>query len=80
MSMKKRALQKIALVLALGLLALPALAADREPPEMERWVHTVDTSDRDGMQRLQVKVVYYSNEYVEALVNSEAEKNLWTQD
>ncbi len=32
------------------------------------------------MQRVEVRATYYANEYVEALVNAEAEKNLWTAE
>ena len=76
----KRRFMKLMLALALCLGTLPALAADDEPEAMKRWTHTTDTADREGDQNLRIKVVYYANEYVEALVNSEAEKNLWTQD
>ena len=42
------------------------------------WSHEDNFNDRANEQTLRVKVTYYSNEYVEALVQSEAEKNLWT--
>ena len=68
----------LSLIFLLGVAVLPAAAA--EPPELARWTRGDDFTDRDGAQRVRVKVVYYSNEYIEALVKSEAEKNLWTQD
>lgn len=68
------------LCLLLCLVAPPAWSAEKEPPEMRRWARENDIADKDGSQRVKVRVVYYSNEYIEALVNSEAEKNLWTRD
>ncbi len=71
---------KCMLALVFCLFALPVLAANDEPEAMKRWTRNTEVQDKDGDQRLTVKVVYYSNEYVEALINNEAEKNLWTQD
>ena len=71
---------KLLFVFVLCLFAFPAFAAESEPEVMKRWVRTSDVADRGGAQRLRIKVTYYANEYVEALVNGEAEKNLWTQD
>lgn len=62
------------------LAALPAFAAEKTSPAMERWVRRSNAVEKDGTQEVKLKVTYYANEYVEALVNSEAEKNLWTQD
>ena len=47
---------------------------------MAAWSHEDNFTDNPNDQTLRVKVTYYSNEYVEALVNAEAEKNLWTND
>ncbi len=44
-----------------------------------KWTKKVDLKDDMG-SKLFIDVTYYSAEYVEALVQSEAEKNLWTQD
>ena len=44
---------------------------------LAEWSHE-DEFNSPNEQSLHVKVTYYSNEYVEALVQSEAEKNLWT--
>ena len=70
----------LSFVIVLCLFALPAFAADSEPEAMSRWSRTSEAAEKSGGQRLKIKVTYYANEYVEALVNSEAEKNLWTQD
>ena len=72
--------QKAVWLLLLCLASLPAFAAEKTSPAMERWVRRSTASDRDGTQEIKLKVTYYANEYIEALVNSEAEKNLWTQD
>ena len=47
---------------------------------MAAWSHEDNFTDNPNDQTLRVKVTYYSNEYIEALVNAEAEKNLWTND
>ncbi len=48
--------------------------------QVSPWTHTNDLRTKDGDQEVMIRATYYSNEYVEQLVNSEAEKNLWTQD
>lgn len=45
---------------------------------LAKWTRT--GAFADGMNRLEVKVVFYSPEYIEALVQSEADKHLWTAD
>ena len=72
--------QKTVLILLLCLASLPAFAAEKKSPAMERWVRRSNAVEKDGTQEINLTVTYYANEYVEALVNSEAEKNLWTQD
>ncbi|MBQ7155307.1 MAG: hypothetical protein IJR85_07130 [Synergistaceae bacterium] len=64
------------------LLCVPALsfAAEKIDPVLAQWSHETEVRDKDGDQTVKVKATYYSNEYVEALVASEAEKNLWTAD
>ena len=44
------------------------------------WTRTNSFSEKTDLQTVAIKVTYYSAEYVEALVRSEAEKNLWTKD
>lgn len=61
-------------------LCYASFAADSEPPELRAWSHENNLKARDGTQEVIVRATYYSNEYIENLVNSEAEKNLWTQD
>ncbi|MBR1602245.1 MAG: hypothetical protein IJ667_02260 [Synergistaceae bacterium] len=73
----------------LFLLAAQAFAAEsqggaartaKDTPAMRKWVHENHFADRDGDQRVDLKATYYAAEYVEALVNAEAEKNMWTAD
>ena len=56
-------------------------AAQKTSPEeaaLKAWSHENEYVTID--QSLKLKITYYSNEYVEALIASEAEKNLWTND
>ena len=47
---------------------------------LSRWEKKVRLLDReDQVSNLEIKATYYSTEYIEALVQSEADKNLWTQ-
>ncbi|MBQ7733322.1 MAG: hypothetical protein IJT58_04815 [Synergistaceae bacterium] len=51
-----------------------------EPPSMRAWSHETTEKSDDGSQVIKLRATYYSNEYVEQLIASEAEKNLWTKD
>ena len=55
-----------------------ASKSSNEDAVLKAWSHENEYNTVD--QSLKLKITYYSNEYVEALVNSEAEKNLWTND
>ena len=47
---------------------------------LSRWGKKIKLIDReDQVSNLEIRATYYSTEYVEALVQSEAQKNLWTQ-
>ena len=48
-------------------------------PALHKWMRENNISANDGSQRVEMKVTYCSNEYVEELVKSQAEKNLWTK-
>ena len=50
------------------------------PQVLKNWTHELTANASDGTQEIKVAVTYYSNEYVEQLIASETEKNLWTQD
>jgi len=47
---------------------------------LARWTKSESYKERDTQGYLGVKVTLYSAEYVEALIEAEAEKNLWTAD
>ena len=70
----------ILLVLSLIFCSLCSAASKTSPEDavLKAWSHENEYNTTD--QSLKLKITYYSNEYVEALVNSEAEKNLWTND
>ncbi|MCL1941076.1 MAG: hypothetical protein FWG09_03965 [Synergistaceae bacterium] len=56
-----------------------ALAAGIEERVMRQWTRS-ERYARDSDQIVELKITYYSAEYVEALVQSEAEKNMWSND
>ena len=47
---------------------------------MSKWERKGAYTDQGDLGRLEVKVIYYSGEYIEALLNEEAQKNMWTAD
>ncbi len=57
-----------------------AQAADMTDKILDVWTRSGEYNDGSGSQSVRIKVTYYSAEYVEALVRSEAQKNMWTQD
>lgn len=80
--MNKNFLRKISgLSLFVCFIALGSCAwASGDEAIMKKWIRTNSFSEKEGLQTVELKVTYYAAEYVEALVRSEAEKNLWTQD
>jgi hypothetical protein len=60
--------------------AFPAKGAGIEDRILKDWTRRGDYHESGGYQSVSIKVTYYAAEYVEALVRSEAEKNLWTKD
>jgi hypothetical protein len=55
-----------------------ALAAGIEDRIMRQWTRAENYVAPD--QNIELRLTYYSAEYIEALVQSEAEKNMWTND
>jgi hypothetical protein len=47
---------------------------------LNAWTRSGEFSDGAGAQFVRIRATYYSAEYIEALIRSEAERNLWTQD
>jgi len=79
-SKKLKGAQLLGAAIMLCLLAVfPAFGASIEDRILKAWTRQGDYSDGSG-QFITIKVTYYSAEYVEALVRSEAEQNLWTKD
>ncbi len=61
-------------------LCTASFAASNGEEILRRWTHETVAQTKEGDQEIRIRATYYSNEYVEALVASEAEKNLWTAD
>ena len=76
--MKTRKLT-VSLIL-LFIMCIPSYSAEKEDPVLKAWSHETNAQAKEGDQSIRIKATYYANEYVEALVASEAEKNLWTAD
>lgn len=69
-------------ILAFCLVALFAAAASAAVPKqiIDRWEKKIKYIDREDLvSNLEIQATYYAAEYVEALVQSEADANLWTQ-
>lgn len=60
--------------------ASASLSAGMEERIMKEWTRSEKYTAKGGDQVVEMKLTYYSAEYVEALVQAEAEKNMWTQD
>jgi hypothetical protein len=69
----------LAVLLVLGSV-LPAGAAGITDKIFSAWTRKGEYNEGTGLQTVEIMVTYYSAEYIEALVRSEAEKNLWTKD
>jgi hypothetical protein len=76
---KGRAAFALTLAVCLWAAAFPAAAAGIEDRVLKQWTRSTSRSESGGIQSVAIKVTYYSAEYIEALVRSEAEKNLWTR-
>jgi len=79
LSLTRNGLYVLASVLIVCLMLAFAPAALADAKVLERWSQTKSYKDKEGAE-LDVRVTYYSAEYIEALVKEEAEKNLWTAD
>jgi hypothetical protein len=65
---------------AVFLMAGVSEAASQYQDVMSKWERKGAYTEQGELGRLEVKVVYYSGEYIEALLNEEARKNMWTAD
>ena len=78
MKMKLKALCYVLLAAALALcVTTEGAAANKYEAEMSRWIRSQERSDRMG-GRFIVRATLYTADYVNSLMESEAEKNLWT--
>ncbi|MBQ3403760.1 MAG: hypothetical protein IJG65_10395 [Synergistaceae bacterium] len=75
--LKRKFTASLILLLMLG---TSSLAAETEDPALSAWSHETNATTKEGDQSIRIKATYYSNEYVDALVASEAERNMWTAD
>ena len=68
------------LVVCFSSIAASPSEASIEEKVLKAWTRSGQYNEGTGAQSVSIKVTYYSAEYIEALVRSEAEKNLWTRD
>jgi len=76
--MKKGIITVLALSLLVTLIAAVVAAAAPYDQVLLRWTKNRKFQDSDGAN-LEVKATYYAAEYIEALLQKEAEDNLWTE-
>lgn len=76
--MKKKNTAAIALGILVTLAAAALAFAASSDQIILRWTKSRKFVDRDGAN-LEVKATYYAAEYIEALLQKEAEKNMWTE-
>ena len=60
------------------LITVDSVNADAFDPVLKRWAKSLYYTD-DAGANLTINCTYYSAEYVEAYIQSEAQKNLWTR-
>ena len=70
----------IASLIILFTMCVPSYSASRDNSALRAWIRETSTQSKEGDQSITIRATYYSNEYIDALVMSEAEKNLWTND
>lgn len=79
--MKKLCLMVLFVFLLLGAAEWAEAAADKRLESvMSRWTKKEFYTEKDVQGGLELEITLYSAEYVEALIEAEAEKNLWTAD
>ena len=74
----KKALPAVALIILLSILSTVTCAASYDEV-IKKW--TREKTYKDKFQaELTIKATYYASEYIDALIQKEAERNLWTKD
>jgi len=76
--MKKRLVTVLGAFVLVAASVIAACAADYEDA-IAKWTRQ-ETYKDDYQAELRLKITYYADEYIEALIQKEAEENLWTQD
>ena len=70
----------LSIVFLLALLLQAASAFAAQPNQViERWTKSRLYKDEDSLSTLNISATYYSVEYIEAMLQAEADKNLWTK-
>lgn len=69
----------VSLMILLSVL-LSASFADEYDSILKQWTKETKAAVKEGDQDITIKITYFSNEYIEALITAEAERNLWTAD
>ena len=75
----KKIISALLFVIMLGLMAVSTANADAFDQILARWTKNKKYTDEDGISTLEINATYYSAEFVEAYIQKEAQKNLWTQ-
>lgn len=73
--MKKKTIAALALLATLAMVVLASAAPYDQV--IQRWTKSRKFVDKDGAN-LEVKATYYAAEYIEATLQREAQKNMWT--
>lgn len=76
--MKKKNTMIITLGVLVTFVAAALAFAASSDQIIQRWTKSRKFVDRDGAN-LEVKATYYAAEYLEALLQKEAQKNMWTE-
>ena len=79
MKLKETLIFSLICLSVIFLVSKPAQAADYSKI-LGRWSKEQTFRETGAIGPLDMKVTYYSAEYVQALIETEAEKNLWTAD
>lgn len=75
--MVKKLITALTVCFMLAIIAAQASAATKYDAALERWTRKSETRDNMGGE-FRIKITPYTSEYIDLLVESEAEKNLWT--
>ena len=79
--MKRNEFVVIFFALLISLFTFASISyADPFQNVLQRWTKSVKYIDKENMiDNLEIRATYYSAEFIEALTQNEAKKNLWTQ-